>query len=326
MRVSQITPGRAVSVEVECIGEVPPSPAGEYQTKFDGSLSYGGIEVVCTTARGDEPVSIPALDAVAHCKVDRTCGLHVHVDVRDLDLDQAKAVYRRLIRLQSVLKQLVPPSRRRNRYCRWRSNLAGGTRYTAINFRSYSKFKTIEFRCQSGTTNREKIETWAEICYQLVQWARSEAADGAYAVQWRQFIKLLPASLRAWAIKRRVRLYMQDVMPQVEAILGGETAYAKDNAVLKSLGIDIVLGRQARCRASVPTQGRGRLFGYSPSAVLRRLGQLGFTEAGAAAVLEANQVSVQPSTIRFMLRAGARGQGAMAPVEAIPGGAYVAVS
>jgi hypothetical protein len=176
MQVSNIPRGQAIAVEIECYG-TPRTTDPDTKVGYDGSLSAGGVEVQIVGQRTDR-LELPDVSSIVGCTVDLRCGLHVHVDVRDLTFEQAEAVYLRLVRLQRHLKMLCPESRQQNRYCRWRRNNTSGyrrnSRYAAINFQAYYKYRTIEFRCQSGSADPEKITKWADLCWQLVQWARGE--------------------------------------------------------------------------------------------------------------------------------------------------------
>lgn len=305
MNVLEIPAGQAVSVEVECIGVVEQST--RYKVKRDASLSMGGIEVVMTTQRPQNgQVSFPDLDDVRHCSIDRTCGLHVHIDVRDLSRMQAIEVYKRLVLLTPVLKMLVPVSRHNNRYCRWRSNISG-SRYSAINFQSFYKFQTIEFRCQSGSTERKKIEMWAELCYQMVQWART--ADRTTRLTWKAFMQILTPELREWVIRRRVKLHTPHLRQALNVALAGGVVSTAERTALKALCVDmvrrdgIISTVTNRAERTVRTRRRN-----SSSSLLRRMGQLGVTQEQAEYAMSLMGVSIQPSTIRFMLRAGAEGR------------------
>lgn len=301
MSVQNIPFGNAISVEVECYGTVDQ----RYNPKRDGSLGPGGIEVVFTAERNGTPVSIPNLDAVAGCRVDRWCGLHVHVDVRDLTHPEAASTYRNLLRASRALKNLVPPSRHNNQYCRWRSNLSGYTRYAAINFKAWYKFRTIEFRCQAGSTERSKIEAWAELCYQLVQWAKT--APSGTSLTWRSFLKVLSPEIRTWAVKRYAKLHRPTLGAELDVVLNGQYA-GRLTRELRALGADLITTRAAvQPQVAAPRPSRVSILGYSTSQVLRRIGQLGLGPVFARRVLREAGATVQESTVRFMLRSGAEG-------------------
>ena len=110
-------------------------------------------------------------------KVNSSCGLHIHLDQRDVytrrfasrSTPERKELSARLMRLNQalpLLTQLVPSSRRNNRYCNTaRSKMNNNDRYYAINTDALSKFGTLEIRLHSATTNFIKIKNWIELCY-----------------------------------------------------------------------------------------------------------------------------------------------------------------
>jgi hypothetical protein len=147
-------------------------------------------------------------------RINSKCGLHVHVDARHLGhkgLLDSVATYERLLEFSKHLKCLVPKSRHDNQYCQWINNCPesrecqeASNRYAAINYLSFKEHGTIEFRCQSGSTNLVKIESWALLCQYLLNW--SARPDAAISSTWSQFIAILPEPLRSWAINRKLSL------------------------------------------------------------------------------------------------------------------------
>lgn len=153
----------------QCISRIGVS---RVEVKFDGSLECEdgegfGIEVTLVfnnKASGFESLNklCNALNE-AGCYINKTCGLHVHLDVRNLDKEGVRLLGRKLTRCLPVLKHIMPESRHNNRYCRLGMSRFGGDRYFAVNLTSYKKFKTIEIRLHSGTVDFEKIKNWIEV-------------------------------------------------------------------------------------------------------------------------------------------------------------------
>jgi hypothetical protein len=147
-------------------------------------------------------------------KVDKRCGLHVHVDARHLGTNGLLTVeqtYDRLVgsqRLNWCLKKLVPKSRVTGstaRFCRWRSNRSfGASKFSAINFQSFREHGTIEFRMQGGSTNKHKIESWALLCQFLLNYAANP--NNAMPNNWTAFLQMLPPFLRSWCVFRKETL------------------------------------------------------------------------------------------------------------------------
>jgi hypothetical protein len=93
--------------------------------KSDGSVhvdgkSYSNQEIISSPARGEKLVEqIQEMCKSLHASgaaVDRSCGYHCHVDVRDMNDAQILAVQRAYIRAEPALYGLVARSRRDNTY------------------------------------------------------------------------------------------------------------------------------------------------------------------------------------------------------------------
>lgn len=119
--------------------------------------------------------------------VNKTCGLHVHVDANDLNAGQILSVVRRYAHFENEINSFMPPSRRQsrwagsvggdyvnnllnlvNRYNNPRNTFGGLNRYMAVNLASYARHGTIEFRQHSGSTNATKISNWITFCLYFV--------------------------------------------------------------------------------------------------------------------------------------------------------------
>lgn len=103
--------------------------------------------------------------AEASLKVNESCGLHVHLDMRNRDLTKC---FNRLCAFQDVLFGLVDPDRWKNRYCYYTTNTNKNERYLAINKSSYRKHKTLEVRLHHGTVNIRKIEKWVGLLLNII--------------------------------------------------------------------------------------------------------------------------------------------------------------
>lgn len=100
-----------------------------------------------------------------YIKVNASCGLHVHLDMRNRNYGKS---FERLYTTLPLLESMVPNSRRTNTYCRinqekkeWMTR--DGQRYQALNPTSYHKFRTLEVRMHSATTNAQKVINWVQL-------------------------------------------------------------------------------------------------------------------------------------------------------------------
>jgi hypothetical protein len=211
--------GKLLGIEIEFYPDAEmvcdsKSPLAVYTT--DGSLGMGGRELQKLTWVNENGRIEGLLGLPLRGRIRKDCGLHVHVDVRHLptnedvcetlapELHTARETYLRLIQFYPMLKRLVPASRRRNSYCRWRNSISSHDRYCAINFRSFNEHGTIEFRCQSGSLNKVKIEMWTLLCQHLVKYAAR--TDTIIPRTWPKFVAILPEPVRSWAMLRKQKL------------------------------------------------------------------------------------------------------------------------
>ena len=105
----------------------------------------------------------------ANAKVNKTCGLHVHLDMRAKDHIVA---FHNLVSAQNILFAMNPFSRQSGTYCRRQDTKifkeAAGTgnrdmRYFGINATAHAKHGTIEIRMHSGTVQAVKINNWIDL-------------------------------------------------------------------------------------------------------------------------------------------------------------------
>lgn len=171
-----------------------------WDVRGDGSLSYRGMEVVSPVLQGDEGrEQIRKVTKVLRdlgLKPDRSCGFHAHFEIRDLTVDQIKSVVRGWRNQQTLVDGLVSPSRRTpmNAYycrplgsgdmaaierCQTLSDMQTvfGTRhyvderYRTMNLASYGRYGTVEIRQHQGTCDAEKILTWLDLGFAVIDTA-----------------------------------------------------------------------------------------------------------------------------------------------------------
>lgn len=121
--------------------------------------------------------------------VNKSCGLHVHLDCRKGEWYSPKAdryltfpagaerdrkrVYSNLVASLPLLVQMQPLSRRNNTFCKINKRRQLPTnpddRYMAINPCSLSKHGTIEVRLSAGSVEGEKIVGWVKLLLAIVE-------------------------------------------------------------------------------------------------------------------------------------------------------------
>jgi hypothetical protein len=157
---------------------------------WDGSLDHG-FEAVSPILRGQaglaELETVTKALAMEGASVNRQCGLHVHIDARDLTPEQVRSVVVAYGENEDVFDAIMPQSRRGDagRWCKslqralpalrrattmtaLRSAL-NGDRYHKVNLESHPIHGTIEFRHHSGSVNWRKILNWVRLLNALVQ-------------------------------------------------------------------------------------------------------------------------------------------------------------
>lgn len=156
----------------------------EWRVESDGSVTYGGRggEAVSPVLSGPEGLAEIKLvvDAIraAGGSVDRRCGIHVHIDARDLTGEQIARLMTAYVDRQSAFDRMVSPSRVGGGYCRpmreaeklqhVESLKANRTphpyaeRYRTVNVTSLGRTGTVEFRQHQGSLNATKIGAWVK--------------------------------------------------------------------------------------------------------------------------------------------------------------------
>lgn len=129
------------------------------------------------------------------CSVNPSCGLHVHIGAGGLSIPTLKRLAALYAESEEVIDSLLPPSRRgsRNGYCRSIKDslsvaqlaratdvreiaaaVSNGERKFKLNYLSYYKYGTVEFRHHSSTIDPVKIKNWVYFCMKMVEASQRE--------------------------------------------------------------------------------------------------------------------------------------------------------
>ena len=116
-------------------------------------------------------------------KTNYTCGLHVHLDMRNRNVEKC---YAKLLKFQQIMFPLVEPDRWINEYCDWSlSNDRFERRMTAVNYMAYEEHQTLEVRLHHGTVDVSKIENWVRLLLKAIKSAPvKEITSKKAAVKW----------------------------------------------------------------------------------------------------------------------------------------------
>jgi len=249
----------------------------------DASVSgpgFEGFELVSPPTNDlDEVARVCSGLAHADVRVNRTCGLHVHFDARDLLPAQWARLIKLWVRYEDAIDSVMPPSRRAsaNRYCKsvrervarharttrgrvdgsveelfsvidassaTRDTIGRGLfesdRYYKVNFQSWWKHGTIEFRQHSGTCSGTKIVTWIRLVEAVLAFAASsQAIPVGFADLATMLTELAPfastqegSTVAATMPRRRAQRSPNGPIAQCRAIFGSLPATTNYTAAL----------------------------------------------------------------------------------------------
>ena len=159
-------------------------------TEYRNGAEYGG-EVVSPilsldTNGYEQIVKVTKAMKEAGATVNRKCGLHIHISVKDFDNFQRANIVRLWEFQERVIERFVAKSRINNQYCnrlsasrtaRTVTALESGDSITAINSKMQSlnvlpydtPKKTFEVRLHQGTLSAIKINTWVNLLLAFFQ-------------------------------------------------------------------------------------------------------------------------------------------------------------
>lgn len=165
----------------------------------DSSLSGHRYDSACEIVSPPLPFNRESLELVAKvlkilkdsgATVDETCGLHVHVDARDMTQempDFSRILFLRYRECEEMIDKLVATNRRTDsnmysrsmkRYNRSTSfqNLRGDRR-NKLNFQSFERHGTVEFRQHEGCVNSVKVVAWVAFCVNFFEQSQTYFRD-----------------------------------------------------------------------------------------------------------------------------------------------------
>lgn len=148
-----ISRAKITNVSVRDDGSLDSDTGVEICFLFDASKGYKKLEKLCRILND--------FDA----KIDRECGLHVHLDYHGLNPKELPKVGNHFAKFLPMLTKFVPVSRRDNDYCL--PIVSDTKRYSAINLTAFNRHETIEVRLHGGSTNFEKIKNWIELLVRI---------------------------------------------------------------------------------------------------------------------------------------------------------------
>lgn len=185
--------------------------SNKWRLKSDSSVSgrgMYGMELVTPILHGESDMEL-LKSIVAVCEangsVNRTCGMHVHVDITNAEATPLKKLMKFFAKYENAIGGVLSESRRGsyNGYCRdhfqGTENLVGifknlngkevrnliGHRFFSQrgkwNFQNYWRHGTVENRAHQGTLNVAKVENWVRLTQAIVACAFESRGQVAHA-------------------------------------------------------------------------------------------------------------------------------------------------
>lgn len=199
-RLSLIEQGSANGLSIRSEGYNHADNERYYKIVSDGSLAgEDSNEVVSPVLNGENGLAslkqlCKALAAIG-AKVNRTCGLHVHIGAATISDSHYIRIIRNYQAIEMAIDSIMPMSRRGNNNtfcksilgfdfsdCKTKLDVFNLTtdRYYKVNmYPAYNRHKTLEFRQHSGTTDYEKISHWVTFLAKLVEYSYKHEIKGS---------------------------------------------------------------------------------------------------------------------------------------------------
>ena len=195
----------AAGINVQVEGYNHTDHTDHWKLVTDSSLSGNNtFELVSPILHGEQ--GIEELEKVCwvldlcNAKVNDTCGLHVHMDAAEFDLTTWKNLILTYKRLEGVIDNFMPHSRRNNHYCKALTAITENSikharnigelraaffhnRYHKVNLEAYARHRTVEFRQHGGSTNFTKMSAWIHFLAKMITFAKQGQVNTGTTLQ-----------------------------------------------------------------------------------------------------------------------------------------------
>lgn len=201
---------------------------GYWKIVSDGSLvGQNAFEVVSPILKGEEGLleleKVCEVLKAKRARINKTCGLHIHFNARDWELNQWKNLLINYSLVEEHMDKLMPESRKanNNNYCKGFQNINNlrsrienctdlqgidqifNSRYYKINVQSFWRHGSVEFRHHSGTIEFRKIKNWIKILAILSKKSKNFTFSNGSLLE---FQRLFPSDLIDYMIERENEL------------------------------------------------------------------------------------------------------------------------
>lgn len=193
-----------------------------------------GLELVSPIMQGVAGLQevAKAVDALSRAggKLDKSCGLHVHVGMDGLTGADMMKIIDFYAANQDNIDDIISASRHNNTYCRkfgirnyeltqieafrgltdvraMKAAATNFTRFFVVNTSAYARHGTLEFRQHQGTLNGEKLTSWVKFILAMVETAPS-LDDFAPAANFDALVDALPVDAETNGYLKRRAVHM----------------------------------------------------------------------------------------------------------------------
>lgn len=200
-----IPPGEAITVEIEFVtprdsdwmedeGGIIRSLRERYRLLGVTPVSDGSVhgsaswftEARVTQVYGNWQRMARFIDILREkgCYVTSRCGLHVHIDCRDVDEYSARARFLRLRAAEPWLFLITRADRFTNMFCvpHISGRRPSNPRYRAVSWAAYQRHETIEVRLRHGTLDPREIVGWCQLLWHVAHSKRANSEEDAVAM------------------------------------------------------------------------------------------------------------------------------------------------
>ena len=162
-----------------------------------GAITNPNGQEAILMIRRDKPERLQSLCTYLKANgglVNPTCGLHVHLDQRDVNRREALTRARRITAALPWLVSIVPKSRRNNAFCKLKMSIRD--RYVAVNCCALDEHNTIEIRLGAGSLDADKILAWSDLLLWLSRAPKRIKTLDAFLAS------AAPVRLKLWVVNR----------------------------------------------------------------------------------------------------------------------------
>lgn len=172
-----------------------------------------GFEIVSPKLQGEDGLrqlkTVLLITTGLEAKTNKTCGIHIHFDATNFNLQTWKNLYKNYANLENWIDSFLPTSRRlsNNGFCKSmrkenyktkidnardlraiENAITNRDRYYKINTQSYWRQNSVEFRQHGGSTNFKKISNWIKFLARLVEISKQTEIENASEPNLRRFL------------------------------------------------------------------------------------------------------------------------------------------